>query len=481
MPGAGFTSPTILFLSTWDGPERSFCRQLYGRLREKGYTRYVEPCSGAFAMPLIAAAAGWSPAAMEASDVSLFSSIVGTMLDPAGDFAQLEVRVDGQLVELGGDDPLDNAAHLLWVQLLTRMQARPDVPYWRVMVQDLVDRADGHRAAIRRQLAEMAARLGGLSYRPWDVWDHIEAVADDPHTLISLNAPTYAGGFERFFDTKGRLTWAEPAYDIFDPATGHPRLHELMADKPALLVSQQQTEPGHAATMWPVFARHLSLGQNVYLNSNRPEEVFALTGGPQVGLRKSADLTPADLPMLPLDHQVTASSTIQLVPVKAQVADYYRQLWMHRLVATPGSGNVLVVLDGHAAGVMGYSPDPMVRPYPGVPKPDKWLMRFAFGAPHDTLRLTRLATMLCLNRSTAELVVTPATSIAFAASTGLLTVEYTRHPEAKGLRGLMKMVSRNDHPDGHRLVYAAPWSERTPAATLAEFLTKEEKWQSSRT
>lgn len=479
MPGAGFTSPTILFLSTWDAPERSFCKQLYARLLETGYRHYVEPCSGAFAMPLVGRAAGWMPAQMAASDVSLFSSIVGTMLAD-GDFDALDVRVDGVHVELPDGDGPTRAAHLLWAQLLARMEARPDVPYWRVMVQDLTQRADGHRAAIRDQLREMAGRLGGLSYTPRDLWEHVDAVADDPHTLISLNAPTYKGGFERFFDTKGRLTWAEPDYQVFDPEVGHARLHELVEGRSALLVSQQQTEPGHAATMWPVFARHLSLGQNVYLNSNRPEEVFALTGGPKVGLRKPTDLTPADLPMLGIDHPITADSRIQLVPVKSAVADYYRQLWMHRLAATPGSGNVLVVVDGHAAGVLGYSSDPMVRPYPGVAKPDKWLMRFAFGAPHSTYRLTRLATMLCLNRSTAELIVTGATSIHLAASTGLLTVEYTRHPEAKGLRGLMKLVKRDDHVDGHRLVYAADWADRTPEETLREWLDKEQKWQDSR-
>jgi hypothetical protein len=36
MPGAGFTSPTILFLSTWDGPERTFCKSLYVKLWERG-------------------------------------------------------------------------------------------------------------------------------------------------------------------------------------------------------------------------------------------------------------------------------------------------------------------------------------------------------------------------------------------------------------------------------------------------------------
>lgn len=479
MAAAGFASPAILFLNTWDSPERSYCKQIFRELRNRGYTRYVEPCSGGFAMPLVAADAGWAPEQMEASDVSLFSSIVGTMLDD-GDFASLDIRVDGEPVELPDEVPSAVAAHLLWLQLLLRTQARPDVPYWRAMIEDLVEGRERHVGAIEEKLKLMQGRLGGLKYRPADLWPHIEAVADDPHTVISINPPTYKAGFERFFDTKGRLTWAVPEYDIFDPVSGNHRLTEVMDGAKALIVAQQQKEPGDCSHERPVFARDLSMGQYVYLWSNRPDEVFAITGGMKVAPRRAGDLTPSDLPPLSRSHEVRPDSRIDLIPVKAAVADYYRGLWMHRLAAAPGSGNILVAIDGHAAGIMGYSSDPMARPYPGVPKPDRWLMRFAFGAPHEQLRLTRLVTMLCMNRSTAQLTVTPASAILFAASKGLVTVEYTRHPEAKGLRGLMKMVSRRDHEDGHALVYHGDWADRTPEETLKEFLTKEKKWLASR-
>jgi hypothetical protein len=66
-----------------------------------------------------------------------------------------------------------------------------------------------------------------------------------------------------------------------------------------------------------------------------------------------------------------------------------------------------------------------------------------------------------------------------AASEGLVTVEFTRHPESKGLRGLMKMVDRQDHADGYKLVYAADWRETTEGV-LGEYVKKEATWRSSR-
>jgi hypothetical protein len=477
MPG-GFTSPAILFLNTWDAPERAFCRQVFESLRKSGgYTRFVEPCCGAFAMPLVAHNAGWLPSEMETSDSSLFSSIVGYMLADKP-FKDLGVKWDGKAVRVQGRKPIEKAAHLLWFQLLARTKARPDVEYWRSLVEDLEVREAAHRKAIQDRLASFLDRLGGLSYEPRDMWSHIESVMDDPHTVVSINPPTYKAGFERFFDTKGRLTWNVPEYDIFDPDVGIPKLVSMMEGKAALLMCQQQREPGNSAHKVPVFARDLSLGQVVYLNSNRPDEVFAITGGPKVAPRKAADLTPANVAVLPADHEITSKSVVGVVPVGSTVADYYRGLWMHRLKADPGGLNLLMVVDGYAAGVLGYNAAPMQNSYN-----QKWakhiILRFAFGAPHNEYRLTRLATMMALSHHVVNQAVTPTNSIVVAASKGLVTIEYTRHPEAKGLRGLMKLADRTPRPEGHRLIYSADWTNDTPAEVTRKFLAKEASWRRS--
>jgi hypothetical protein len=480
MPG-GFTSPSILFLNTWDAPERAYCRQIFSALPGRGYTRYVEPCAGAFAMPLVAHNAGWLPGRMETSDSSLFTAVVGTMLDEDRKFEALEVCVDGDPVPIPEGSRVDQAAELLYVQLLTRTEARPQaVVYWQNLVNDLVTRKAEHVAVIRKGLGSIYERLRGLHHETLDMFAHMERVRDDPHTVVSVNAPTYMSGFERFFDTKGRLTWAEPEYVVFDPDTGNDLIMQLFTDAPALLV-QQQRPPGQAAHPRPIFGRHLSLGQYVYLNSNRPDEVFAITGGPKVApQRAGVGLEPFDVPMMPMDHQLTDKSTIQLFPIPSNVADYYRGLWMHRLNAQPGPANVLMVVDGYAAGVFGYQMASMTYALPNSRWTRHIILRFAFGAPHEHYRLTRLATMVALQRSSVDCWLSPLNSIALEASEGLVTVEYTRHPESKGLRGLMKLVERTPHPDGNRLVYGADWQQKTLPQVIVEFVKKEAQWQASR-
>ena len=720
---AGFMSPSILFLSTWDAPERGYLSGLLPRLREAGYRTYHEPAVGGFAMPLVAVDAGYDPKTMHTSDVHLFTGILGTLLS-GGDFEDLEVRYDDRPIDFSEcATEAEKAALLLYTQYLARIQTKPEGEYWKSLCEDLERNADYHKAAFRDQLARMADRIGGLAYRSESVWEHMDRIADDPHAVIVSNPPTYKclgvderiltadlrwvragdivegqeltafdencdgarrrlqtavvthsetvmkecvrvsledgssvvctndhpwlvdryeytaskrewvdaqdaegrwalrlfdtwetdltrdggwlaglydgegslnwreqshalvftqaagdvqdrfaglmrdrgfalgvspgrgrnkavvnseissipeilralgtlrpqrllakwkpeGGFrtkekvrivkveplgpqkvqsietstrtyigegwamhnsayEKFFDTKGLLTWKAPEYDVFDAPTDIPEMVRFMEGRKALLVVQQQQTPRNSASQNPPYARQLSEGQLVYLNSNRCDEVAGLMGGRVAVPRKVAPRAPRPWPMIPEDYEVTPNSEIRLACVESKYADAYRAEWMHRLSPVPGSNNVLVFIDGYAAGVIGYSLASIASSYS-----DKWskhaILRFAFGATHDTLRLTRLATMLALQHDTLWLTRTPLSSMQIAAAQGLVTVEMTRHPEAKGLRGLMTLDNRQRHPDGFKLVYASDWKEPAgPQEVLAEFLRREQKWRRS--
>lgn len=65
---AGFNSPSILFLNTWDKPERDWNGNLFRQAPASGYTRYVELYAGAFANCMVAVENGWKPEQIEACD-----------------------------------------------------------------------------------------------------------------------------------------------------------------------------------------------------------------------------------------------------------------------------------------------------------------------------------------------------------------------------------------------------------------------------
>ena len=63
----------------------------------------------------------------------------------------------------------------------------------------------------------------------------------------------------------------------------------------------------------------------------------------------------------------------------------------------------------------------------------------------------------------------------------LKTVQMTRYPEAKEMRGIMKLTKRvPDQKAGFRLTYESELKDRTEKQTLQEWLRREEKWQKER-
>lgn len=151
---AGFTSPSILFISTWDAPERAYLGELLPKLKAAGYTDYHEPSVGGFAMPLVAADAGYSPAQMTTSDVHLFTSILGE-LAAGNDMASLGVQIDGEPVDYLSTKPLEQAAQLIWLQMRMRIEAKPDTHYWITMLEDLWNNREAHLDEFRAQLERL--------------------------------------------------------------------------------------------------------------------------------------------------------------------------------------------------------------------------------------------------------------------------------------------------------------------------------------
>lgn len=469
--------PSMLFVGASDGAERSFLRPLLAKLRSAGYTRYVEPCVGTFATVQVAEAAGFTPAQIDTSDVSLYTSILGYLL--AGrDLASLDMRVDGAPVDTSGP-PVVAAARMLYTQLVARIEARPDNEYWAAMHHDTLERAEEHTHAILEKLEVLNARSAGLTYRAVDLWDHLAEAAADPHTVVSVYPPTKLRGYETFYETGGRVTWAEPAYSTFTLPDSHVRLQTMFADAPALLLVSQQTEPGHAAHPTPVYARHVAAGQYVYVLSNRPTEVFGHTGGPKVAPRRMVDTIPLPYPQIPQDYEIRPDSQITVIACPMASADYYRDLWLHRV---KGGGREVsgyaILVDGFLAGVGGHSLQ-FVKSGSTNPLKDAALAVFALGAPHKD-RLTRLIVMVSLQAVSLATAFGPSASIHRDLVGRVITFNFTRHPEAKQMRGLMKLEERKDHEDGYKLTYVAPLGHQTPEDCLHRWLTDEARWQKSR-
>lgn len=456
-----------------EAPERKYFRALFERLRGR-YPTLHEPCCGSFAISLIGREVGYPVELISASDICLYSSVLGALATDTP-LASLGVTYGGAIVEGPADLPYDHAAIILWTQLLARLRAKPDVEYWHELIADLYDRRMAHIGSIKTMLQGIVPQIRGINYQARDLVSHVLESSQDEGAITVVMAPTYKGGFERFFNTGGLLDWNEPEYDTFDPDAGPGLLLGVTENRPGLVIVCQRAGSGEAAHDQPIYARALGQGMSFYLMANRPEEVMDLMGGPMIMPRGSTgDYEPMDYEMLGFEEELPENAEISVVRIGKNHASYYRQLWMHRIVTGETALSFAAIVNGRIVGVGGISFDTMQMPLKGAVYADAPMIRYAVGAPHKTYRFGRLMTMLCLSRSVLRKIATPGVSLHAEAAERLVTTCYTNYPEAKYLRGIMKLVERAPGTmEQYRLIYAAEPKDETPQQTYERWLMKE--------
>ena len=475
----GFNSPNIMFLNTYDALDRRYMAEIVPKLRKEGYKKYVELYAGGFAMPLVVASQGMKPEDMYCYDISLYSNILGYTFS-GKDVAELDVRLDGEPIPLTGKDYVENAAILLYEQALARLDKAKEIYYFKLLLQDMRSRRDHHIEYIASRVRRMDEQLHGLHFEHLYIWDAFEKEKDSEDTFMISNPPTYKGAYEKFFDTGGRITWSgdDFQYEIWDGSIHCKQLMEKAVDAKPLIFLLQQANKGKAATEHPVFSRYLSLTQNVYYNSNRPEEVERINGLKGATLNEAVRLK-SKYPIMPTDYRVTRDSKVSVFIEKTQVAEYYRRIWLHRINGKGVSFNLCVVVDGYLMGFIGLDFNPLVRSYQDTK--DFFILSYAVPAPNTQMRMARLLVHIAKSKKIINkcLVNSTANQYTFylVQANRICTVEYSRYHEVKGLRGLMKIESKKKMSDElNALSYYGDLNEKDENEILNDFLTVEERY-----
>lgn len=478
---AGFNSPNILFLNTYDALDRKYIKELVPKLKKEGYSRYVELYAGSFVMPLIVASEGIAPDKIYCYDISLFSNILGYVFSNQ-DVRELLVCKNGKLIELESSDNVCNGAILIYEQALARLEKAENIVYFQYLVEDMKERKETHIKNIEDKLRKMNAVLNGLHFETLYIWDAFEKEKNAKDTFIVSNPPTYKGAYEKFFDTNGVITWKGDSieYELWDGAKHCPELLEQSQGCDALLLFLQQANKGNAAMKDPVSARYLSLTQNVYWNTNKPELIEKVNGKKSETANESKRRK-SKYPIMPPEYVVTNTSKIEVFIEEQQVAEYYRNIWLHRITGKSVSAHLCVVIDGYLAGFIGIDLNAIVKPYNENAK-SAIILSYAVAAPNTQMRMARLFVAIAKSKK----IICEALSgsknnqytIYATSADQICTVEYSRFHEVKGLRGLMKLEKKDKINENlFALKYYADLNMKPKEQVLKEFLDEEVRYK----
>jgi len=463
-----------IFKGVTPKPTRDYLQAVFQKLRGQ-YDRLVIPCAGRFTVAQLATAAGWPATRIEASDISLFSSVIGYhVAGEKPDLAPLEIRFSERLSHLEQYRGTDKFAAAVLYAIKWAQLAAKTVYYQTAIREELESTPDQYIDAFHERLIALRSSVGGLDYRVADIFAQLERYRDHDRVVIFADPPVYKGSYGKQFDaTAEHIQWTGVELPEFDPTTGADRVYEYAVAAKPLTVWYRLWELAERERPYVTFGHEIKAGHVKFTLVSRPQEV-EVSAVP----RKLSEVKSGDWAILPAAHPITAQSAIRCHRVDRSVAMYYRELFTHKLEGTSRAETYLVFsLDGYLFGVLGLvSNDALRRRKTSIGPPAVYHV-FAFTTPTRYRRLNKLLmTLLTSSQFRADLCRGREQSLAFVANLAIATTCISNVPEVKSLRGVFKRLDRVRRADGrYQIHYRAEFRQESYAEVLAAWLAKDGK------
>lgn len=160
---AFFMNPGAMFLGCLGTSEQKFLVKLIETAAQSGYTRFVEPCAGTFAMANLAVQNGFKPGQIETSDVNMMSTVLGYAITGQS-LEPLEIHAQGF-----EDSELLDPATALYAQLYLRTSKNAGNDYFYQKFTDI--RNVG--AAIHSMIQSANEKMDGVGFNEDEEWTYL--------------------------------------------------------------------------------------------------------------------------------------------------------------------------------------------------------------------------------------------------------------------------------------------------------------------
>lgn len=462
---AMFNSPTAFFVGNTNPKEKQFEKRLLKNAKKKGYTKFIEPCSGELAMCQLAIEAGFTD--IEASDITLFSTLMGYYVEEKG-IEELEVEVEG----IGR---CNDVVEILYYLLLFRLKKQEGKFYFDNLIEDVETKKEWHKEKIKETLDKAKKVFGGkVKYEPLDMVEHLKRYMYDEKAVVIMNFPTYKGGYEKHFDVGDKIKWKEPEYAMFDPSCDKEKIKEMLADAKCLVLFYEEAYPNETC-FDPVYVRFGAReGMNTYITTNDLCKASELIEGKCAVWLNDKALTPLPYPIIDKDYVFTEKSEVKVIPATTENCNYYRKLFTHNFTGSSSDSGFAVIVDNKVLGVFGYSK--AFSSFFGDGSNEDLFLLFGMAKSVNGFRPNRLLTMLAMTKEIAFRICDDLEKFSYK---NLKSAMISKYPESKQMRGIMKMSNRTFDKTLHmyRLEYLAELTDHNIEEVYKLWLKKEKEYK----
>jgi Phage DNA Adenine Methylase-like domain 1/Phage GNAT-like domain len=445
-----YTEP--LFLGVTPSGARNYMANQAAALGKPFYNA----CAGRFSVIETAVKGGVPAQGILASDISLFSSIIGYLADPSKRLGDLGISIlDPAHEPKGTKDEFDFAAHVMLILKLN--QARQTNLRGLYIREEILSSWERLRHEMRDQLAALVQSIRRIHYEISDIWEVVSQVAEQDVTFYA-SVPHYSRGYTRMFAAPN-LKWNEPGIPEFDPKT-FPLLLERLGEAKcsAFLCRRSKWDEEVPATWTKVYGKPDG-HHAVWIISNRETQARAQN--------KTALGTIRKLPIYD-DHEITPESKFDVILVGLPTALHYRDLFVHRLGTTTADRGFLLLVDGQVMTAFGIFIFDFLR-FKSEYLPEM------FGITRSSVRYHRLGKLFMLLLTSGEMKkrLCDILKLWLHEPKGIQTTSITVHEEGKTDRGALKLVSREKLDDGRfRIVYRSDFRDDSFSDVVAAWVKK---------
>lgn len=432
------------------------------------YSRVAILRAGAFNVARAAIRGGYKADRIGCYGASLQEAVVGFTL--AGlNLQGLDVKVlDAEIAEALGTDTPHSGAKILYA--LKVAETNPENLYQRAARTELLGSPRQYIDQMRGKLKGLKEDIGGIEFKPMGMlWaaHHQEFGAD---TIVYINPPRTAAEHRKALRLSESIQWEAPQYTLWDPAEHTGPLWSRCLDADWLALLFLQTWPPEGTSAFTVFAKHHVRrgGRYDVLLANRPDEVSEAVD--RVGLPdRRIQTEPIDYPILPNDHRITGDSSIRFVRIREKHALYYRDLFAHKLGNTVAEVYFAMLIDGYLTSVSGHH-----LGFWTLGAQEASYETFGFSCrPPLYPRINKLH-MRCLTSEVFRQTIIRTRPSVITPLRYFRTTCLAEYPEQKGNRGILKVVSREQLPDGtYHLQYETEFHQEDLSGALRWFFDRE--------
>jgi len=419
-------------------------RIVFGQLmKDHKFSRYVMPCCGRFVGPQLLVGAGVDPKKIYASDISIFSSVLGYYLTDKP-IEKLGIKFHDIPFSLAKGSQLEKAVECMLA--IKYVQIPPTHFYNQEVKRELVVNHSQYFAEIKNQLEGHYAKLHGIHYEIKDVRHVFEEEYDKENTMLYINPPAFKNGYKKMFEWDDKITWKRPKVEQFNPEFYGEAMQQLRR-MPVTVISNEIFDEGIEGYT-KIFSEEFSEGSQRIISNKKFKERF---------FDKRIKDTKRPKYQLYDDHEITKNSKIVVKLVDSDIAYHYRDLFIHRLGASSAQLTVAIFIDGQLLSTAGFDPTMLCR------TGDNYIHEtYGMTIPSEKYpKLGRLFMYFLTCKQFRDDLVRLYPQLSITDFTHFKTACLTRLPEMRSNHGLMKITKKDKTKNGfYKLVYETDFHDR---------------------